>query len=225
MRIQNERGSVFATTMMAALLMILSAGYMYQMADQGLYNVKQIQYRTQAKYIADAGLADALGRLRTTWTTSTTYPSTSLGGGTYQASVTTASSRTKVTSTATLNGVTQTATAEVTAPGLSAFDYVFASGGNSSIDTGTGGSSGTVVGNMYAGGNFTLDGPSSGGVMAVTGNIDAAGTYTDSGGALTTVSGTTTSSFSTAVAFPVVTYSYYQAIAQANSTYINGDQA
>ncbi|HTL70521.1 MAG TPA: hypothetical protein VL404_04430 [Candidatus Eisenbacteria bacterium] len=223
MRIGDQKGSVFVTTMVATLLMLLTGGYMYTMADQGLYNIKQLQYRAQAKYIADAGLADALGRLRTTWATSASYPSTTLAGGTYQASVTTISGRTKVTATATANGVTQVSTAEVVGPGLSALDYVFAAGGDASIDAGTGQSSGTINGDMYSGGDFTLDGPASGGTMTVTGDIQAAGNYTDSGGSSTTVNGTATPSFSTAVAFPTVDYSYYQTIAQTNGYYVNGN--
>jgi hypothetical protein len=60
-------------------------------------------------------------------------------------------------------------------------------------------------------------------VLAITGNVESAGTL-DNGGADVTISGSQTPNFSTSVLFPTVDYTYYQAIAQANGQYINGDR-
>ncbi len=220
---RNERGSVFMTTMIAMLLMLLTGGYMYQVSDQGFYNVKQIQSRTQAKYLADAGLSYALGSLKDSWSTSASFSSTSLGLGTFSASAATSSGRTLVTGTGTIESISRTATAEVTAPGVSALDYVFASGGDMEIDSGTSSSPGTITGDIYSGGDADLDGPSTGGSLTIVGDIDSTGSITADPSV--TVVGTQTPSFSETVTFPTVDFAYYQAIAVANSQYIATDQA
>ena len=222
--IRNERGSVFMTTMIAMLLMLVTGGYMYQVADQEFYNVKQLQTRTQAKYLSDAGLSYALGSLKDSWSTTASFSTTSLGQGSYSAVAATTSGRTLITATGTVGSTTRTATAEVTAPGVSALDYVFASGGDLHIDSGTSSSPGAITGDIYSGGDMELDGPSTGGDLVVTGALDSTGTIDVDAGDVT-VSGTQTPAFSQTVTFPTVDFSYYQAIAVANGQYISTDKA
>jgi hypothetical protein len=223
--IRNQRGTVFLTTMICAGLMAMISGYTYQLSSQHLHYVNQLKRSTQAQELADAGLSKALSLIATNWaniSNAANFPLTNLSGGTYDVAITTSGNRYLVSSTGVMDGAQRTATAEVSAPTLSALDYAFAAGGNATIDSGTGGSPGTIVGDIYAAGDVSLDGPSSGGILAITGDVDAGGDVTTDASA--TVVGTSTPDFASSVSFPTVTMSYYQTIAAANSQYINGDQ-
>jgi hypothetical protein len=221
--LRDARGSVFVTTMISMLVMLLVGGYMYAMSESGVHNVKQLQGRTQAKYLAEAGLANALGALRANWQTSATFAATTLANGSYSATVSTSSGRTLVRATGIVEGVSASASAEVIPPGLSALDYVIAGGGTGphTIDAGTGQSNGAITGDVYAGGNLTIDGPSSGGAMVIDGDVQSTGTITNGSNAST--SGSQTNNFTSTVSFPTVDYSFYQAIASANGTYYATD--
>lgn len=221
--LQNDKGTVFVTTMLTLMLMLMAGEYFYKMADQGNYTVKRMQSSTQARYLAEAGMSSAFASLYSSWSTSKSWASTNLGLGSYSASVATPSgSRPLVTATGVVNSVTRATTAELTAPSPSALNYAIAGGGNASIDSGTANSPGTITGDIYGGGNVTLDGASNGPTLAVTGSVQAGGNLTSSSSA--TVSGSSTPNYSTSVAFPTPTMSYYQNIAQTNGYYINGNK-
>jgi len=227
MKLMHERGTVFVSTMMSMFLMVLTGAYMYQMAGQGFHQVKQLQTRAQAKYLADAGVSAALGSLKTSWTANNaTLASASLGIGSFTAGISTSGGRSRITSTGTVQGITQTATMEVAGPVGSATDYGIASGGNLTIGPLAGQSSVTVNnGSAYSGGNMVLN--TNSGTSSITfsnpGLVDAAGTITTSGsgtqttGAKTPASGTKN--------FPTVTSAPYLTIAQTNGTYITGDKS
>ena len=223
--IKSQKGTVFITTIICSCLMAMMGGYMYQMNAYDLHYVNQLKKSSQAQELADAGLGKALSVLATDWSTVSSdanFPTTTLGPGTYNVTVTSSGGRYLVSSLGTVDGMQRTATAEVSAPSGSALDYAFAAGGNATIDSGTGQSPGTITGNIYGAGNVSLDGPSSGGVLAVTGGVNAGGTITTAASA--TVSGTQTPSYSTSVPFPTVSMNYYQTIAAANGQYINGNR-
>ncbi len=222
--LKNSKGSVFLTTMVCAFVMSLVAGFTYKTSTYNSSFVNRLQKSMQAQHLAEAGLVRALSTIRTSWSsinTASNFPATNLGNGTYDATVTNSSGRYLVSSVGTVGTVTRTVTAEVTAPSTSALNYMFAAGGNIEMDSGTGQSPGTVIGNLYAAGNAQLDGPSSGGQLVITGSAYANGNVTSNSSVA--ISGSSNSHWATTESFPVVTYSYYQTIAQANGQYTNGN--
>ena len=223
----NQRGSVFLTTMVCIFLMSLTSGYMYQMSAYNSNFTNRLQQSTQAQILAEAGLNRAISTIRASWSAGSVannFPLTSLGNGSYDASVSTVSGRTLVSSVGTVNGVQRTVSAEVVAPTTSALNYVFAGGAISAhvIDPGTGQATGTITGDIYAAGPLTLDGPVGGNLLNVTGNVYGASTVSTSSSV--TVSGSQNQNWTQTVSFPTVDFSYYQTIATTNGYYYNSDQ-
>ncbi len=182
--------------MVAMCMMILVGGSIFSITNNSVYFFNRLKKSNQANYLAQAGLAYALGTLNSSFTTSANYLSTTLGPGTYSATVTTSSGRTLVTATGTTDGVSRILTAEVTAPPASALNYLFASGSDLSFSSTGGGSSTNINGNT-----LSPSGPSFNGTISRTG--------TDTTGV---------------PSFPVVDTSFYQSIASANGYYFNGDK-
>jgi hypothetical protein len=223
----NVRGSAFLTTLVLMLLMVSTGGYMYKASAQSSHFTGELRQATQAQAIAEAGLAQALGRLRGNWSLiSSSFPSGSLGGGSYSTTLVTSGGRYLVRTTGTYRGHSRIASAEVAGPTVSALDYVIAGGATSThtIDVGTGQSSGTIVGDIYMAGPVTIDGPSGGGggTLAVTGDVLSQSTITS--GSNVSVSGSQSQNWTTTVSFPTVDFSYYQAIAAANGRYYSSNQ-
>ena len=206
----NEKGTIFLTTMVSMMIMIIMGGYIFQVTTQDTHLIAEMKKSLQAQQIAEAGLARGLSTLYSDWSNSITASDVSLGVGTYSTSLTSSGGRYLVSSTGTVSGVSRTVTAEVTPPGSSAFDYALAGGGNVTWDPGSGSSSGTLTGDIYAGGNLSMDG-------TVNGDAYAGGNITG------TNTGTQTTD-APATSFPTLTTSYYKTIAQANGTYYTGDK-
>jgi len=219
---ENSKGSVFLSTMIAILIIVIVGAAIFSLTSQDLFFVNRLKKSTQARHIAEAGLSAVFAKLKSNWSANAIYASTPMGSGDYQATVATSSGRTLVNSIGTVQGISRSVTAEVVPAAVSAFNYALASGGNATIDSGTASSPGTITGSIYSAGNTTLDGPSSGGVLQITGNIDAGQSITTSSSV--NVSGTQTPGYGSSVPFPSVDLSYYQAIAAANGTYYAGSK-
>jgi hypothetical protein len=227
--LKRQKGSTFLVTMVSVFIMSLVGGYSYQLSAHNSAYVNRLQKSMQAHQLAEAGLVRALSTVRSDWTqvsNAGAFPLTTLGTGTYDASVSNIGGRYLVSSVGTVQGVQRTVTAEVVAPSVSALNYVIAGGGTGShtIDSGTGQSSGTITGDIYMGGPLTIDGPSvgGGGVLAVVGDVYGQSTITD--GSNVTVTGSENENWSTTVTFPTVDFSYYQSIATASGQYFDGDK-
>lgn len=211
--LHTQGGAVFLTTLVCLLLATASAAGLYALTSQQSHLMTRMDRAQRALSLAESGLSAAISTLYTDYDSSSNaanFPLTSLGGGQYDATVTVSGGRTLVSSVGTYEGVQRSVSAEVVPPADSAFDYALASGGEVDWDPGTGGSTGTLNGDIYAEGDVSVDG-------TVNGDI-----YTSSG----SISGTNSGSQTTgagAVTFPVVDSSYYQAIAQANGYYYSSD--
>ncbi|MBI4432387.1 MAG: hypothetical protein HY592_02760 [Candidatus Omnitrophica bacterium] len=218
----NSKGTVFLSTMIAMLLMILTGEAMYLMADQGVYAVKRLRLATQAKHLADSGLAIAFASLAGNFVTSSTWNGSISGFGGYTATASTSSGRTLVVATGTVQGVTVTSSAEVTPPSADIMDYSLA---GSNVDFYLAAfNMVTATGSIYSEGNMTLDANATTSVISLTspGNVNAGGTITVTGSGLITM-GTATSNASLA-SYPTVDFAYYQNLAQnGGGTYVNGD--
>ncbi len=212
----NQRGAIFLSTLIATFLMTLVGGYMYQLATSDLHLVHRMENAAQAQQLADAGLAKALSIIKNSWAArnvSSNFTSTTLSPGSFSTAVTTSGGRTLVTTTGVVQGVSRTASAEVSAPSSGAMNYAIAGG---SIALNMVGQAYLEVdhGSIYADGNISL-GAQAGDAhiqLQAPGAVDAGGTVSTSGaGTITT--GTRTSSAALA-SWPTPNFSYYQNIAQ-----------
>lgn len=219
---KNEKGAIFLSTMVVLLVMVIVGGSIFNLTSQDIFFVNRLKKSTQARQLAEAGLAQACASLKASWFSNIAYAQASVGAGTYQATVATSSGRTLVTSVGTVQGISRSVTAEVVPPAISAFNYAFAAGGNATIDSGTASSPGTITGSLYSAGNTTLDGPSSGGVLQIMGNLDAGQNITTASSV--NVTGTQTPNYGSTVHFPTVDLNYYQTIASANGQYFAGSK-
>ncbi|MBI2095022.1 MAG: hypothetical protein HYT89_02515 [Candidatus Omnitrophica bacterium] len=221
----GKQGTIFLSAMISALLMAIVGGSIYRLSSQDMHYVAQLKKSLQAQQLAEAGLSEALNTLKDDWNqkdSAGAFPETDLGAGSYDADIVQSSGRVLISSVGAVDGTTRTATAEVSGPSSSSvLDYAIAAGGNAVIDSGTGQSPGSIVGDIYSGGNAVLDGPSSGGVLAITGGVDAGGSIDSSSSV--TISGASTPDHEE-VAFPTVDMAYYQNIATVNGNYTDGNR-
>jgi len=216
MKIFSERGTILAATAILIAILLLVAGSMYEWSNHQMHYLGRLNDSLQARALAEAGLDRALATLSADFNSKNdagNFPSTTLGGGTYDAAVSTISGRHLVTSTGSYKDTQTNVSAEVNEPTISALSYGIATGGNLIWDPGTGGSSSTITGDLYSAGNLLVEG-------TVTGDLTAGGTITST---RATVGGTETAGSSTVVSFPTLNAGFYQTIAQANGNYITGN--
>ena len=95
----NEKGTIFLTTMISMLIMILIGGYIFQVTTQDTHLIAEMKKSQQGQLIAEAGLARALSTLYTNWHASAIASNISLGAGSYSTSLTSSSGRYLVSST------------------------------------------------------------------------------------------------------------------------------
>lgn len=214
----NDHGTIFLTTMLCMFFMAMIGGYLFKMTSDDMFSIQRLKHSAQAQQLAEAGLADALGVMNTDWDArlvAGNFPSTSLGPGTYDASVAQVSSRWLVTSVGTVNSVSRTASCEVTGPVTSALAYILAGGSNIDIKL-TAFSTNTIIGNIYATSNIAFDAQANNAVVSTSnpGNVYAGGTIDKKGTVL--IGGSENPNWSNMVGFPVFDYAYYQNIAQSN---------
>lgn len=220
---RNQNGTVFITTLVCLFLMILMATYVFDLTSRDVRIVNQMKKSAQALYLAEAGLNQALATIAMDATAiDDDFPSTSLGGGVYDAAVTLTGGRYLVSSAGTVDGMSHAVSAEVRLPPLSALGYALAGGAAADDDdliwvSGGGGASGTLTGDVYSATDVVLG-------NTVNGDIYANGT-------ITTTGGTEHENFSDQVEFPDIQFSEYLEIAAANGysysgnkTYNNGNR-
>jgi hypothetical protein len=86
-KIKND-GSILLVTVFAIALMTAFVVGMLQMNSEQIQIMKNEIFAAQARAIAEAGIADALGQIRSTRNWSAGFSSKSFGGGSYTVSVT-----------------------------------------------------------------------------------------------------------------------------------------
>lgn len=210
------------STMISVFMMVIAGGAMFNLTSQDVFAINRLQKSTQARHLAEAGLSEAISKLRTAWASNATYPAVNLGSGSYQSIVKTVSGRTLVTSTGTVDKVKRSVTAEVTPTLDSAMNYALASGAWLEYEFEASNSSGKVVGNMYSGKQMEFEVRAGNPKTVVTGDIRA-GSYFEHLSDVT-LTGTSTANYSTYVPFPTVDLNHFQAIAQANGQYYAGSK-
>lgn len=223
---RRDRGTIFLQTIVSMFIMTLMAGYIVNVSTQDSRMVRTLNRSAAAQNLAEAGLAQAFSALKADfndWADASNYPLTNLGGGTYDASVTRIGTRYLVTSVGSVGSVTRTVSAEITAPTVSALDYILAGGSTLDLRL-TAKSTLEIIGKIYAASTIYMKAIANGAQINIhdPGDVYSGGTIDNGGGNI--VTGTLTPNWSTQVGFPVFNYAGYQAIAQANGYYYNGDR-
>lgn len=203
-------------------MMVITGGAMFSLTSQDAAFINRLKKSTQARHLAEAGLAAAIASLKTTWVANTSYPMTPIGSGSYKTVVKTVSGRTLVTSTGTVDKISRSVSAEVTPALDSAMNYALASGGWLEYEFESSNSSGGVVGNMYSGAQMEFENNAMNSPTTVNGDARAA-TYFEMGHNAV-ITGTRTANYKAQVPFPTVDLGYFQAIAQANGQYFAGSK-
>lgn len=107
----DKKGAVFITVLIISMLMVFIAISASNMLLQDAHMIRHLKHSTQAQYLAEAGISDALVTLGTS-VSAITF-SGSLAGGTYSGNVTKIGTRYLITSVGTFKGVSRTAAMEV----------------------------------------------------------------------------------------------------------------
>ena len=83
----NQKGSIFIITISTSLILLIIGIGVYNVMIHDYYLVKRLRDNMQAKYIAEAGINDGLGRLANNYDLSIFPISGSITGGFYEVSV------------------------------------------------------------------------------------------------------------------------------------------
>lgn len=219
----DEKGTIFLSTMISTLLMVMVCGSLYRLSTYDMHYISQLKKSLQAQQLAEAGLAEALSTLAYDWdsrSTAAAFPATSLSPGSYDVTITESSGRVLVSSEGTVDDTTRTATAEVTGPPPSAMDYSLA--GDSVSFTLTGGSSVNATGGAYSNTTTNLNAQAGSSSITISGASNAGDSTTTSGSGTVSVGGINNNSALSD--FPTVDFAYYQDIAQnGGGYYYNGN--
>ncbi len=218
----GQSGSIFLSTMISVFIMVIAAGSIFSLTSQDMIFVNRLKKSTQARHLAEAGLAAAISSLKTSWSSAKTFPAASLANGSYQAKIVTTQGRSLVTSTGTVDKVSRSVSAEVTEPVSSSMDYALASGSWLEYEFESSNSSGVLVGNMYSGAQMEFENNT--GNPPTTINGDARATTYFEMGHNAVITGTKTANYKTHVPFPTIDLVYFQSIAQTNGQYFAGSK-
>ena len=223
----NERGGVFITTIIATFMMTLMAAGIFALTSQDISFISRLKRSTQARHLAEAGLARALSTLSGNWAgrnTPANFPLTTLAQGTYDATVTEPTTdHVFISSVGTVDGVQRVASAEATAPTTSALAYMLA--GGSALDLRlTAFSTCVITGDIYAANSIQLKATANAASITASspGGFYAGGTINNGGGNITY--GSLNPNYSGAVGFPVIDWTYYQTIASTNGYYYSSSK-
>ena len=146
--VKDQKGTVFIIVMVVSMLMILIAVSISNILLQDAHMIRHIRYSTKARYLAEAGVSDALSTLSTAGFSTFSSNGNSLGEGTYDVSVSKIGTRWLITSTGTVHNTEIAVSAEVKNLYPEALNYAFATGDDITIKAGQGDV--TIKGNIHA---------------------------------------------------------------------------
>ncbi|MFH1847421.1 MAG: hypothetical protein ABH869_07705 [Candidatus Omnitrophota bacterium] len=175
----KEKGVVLVIVMFFMSLMVLSAVSLSNMIQQDIRLVEHVRERTQAKFIAEAGINHALAKIQADGFDSRQNFNGALDIGSYTVTHSTFSvsglARHRITSVGTISGVSETAIVEVKDSVPTAL-YCFSGAGNDiNIKVHTHIENAVINGNMHANNNLSLTANKMHSKLTVTGDVSATG--------------------------------------------------
>ena len=180
---RNTKGAVFITVMFLAALMIFVAVATANMMTQDTHLMRHLTRSTQALYVAEAGINDALAVLLNQGFSAkdnqANFPSKTFGLGTFDVTVTESEDRVLLTSVGTVQGVSRTVAVEVKDLYPSILEKALGTGGDMTIKAVQGNV--VVLGNIHANGDMTLDEQGASSTFRVQAYQEFAGDATCSG--------------------------------------------
>ena len=156
----NNKAMIFVTVIVIAALMIFIIVAASNMILQDTHMVKRLRYSTQAQYLAEAGISDALATLVTNGFSEfvSGTPSPALGDGTYSFTVKEYTVGTEdrwlVSSQGTVSGISRTATIEIKDVSSPTLKNALSAGTNIAIKANKGDV--TITGDIHANNDLTL---------------------------------------------------------------------
>jgi len=234
--IKGTKGTMFIMVMVISMLMIFVAVAAANMLMQDAHLVRHIEYSTQALYLAEAGISDALAILRANFgakNLSGNFPSKWVDNpyGKFDVDITESDGRVLLSSTGTAGGVSRTVKLEVRNNVPSALYFMLSSGNNLNLKAHTH-MAAVINGNLHANGIMQLYAKNDGSIT--TGGCGSAccdGSISHSnsqdiviitqGSGIVTLGGTNTKD-ALPVTFPQFDYAYYESVTDDDDLY-SGD--
>ena len=154
----NKKGTIFIAVMTLSLIMTIIGVSVSNMLLRDARMIRHLKQSTQAQFIAEAGISDAITTLATSGFSEYTDNGNALGDGEYDLTVdeitVDGEDRWLISSTGKVGSTTRTATMEVRNVSSEALDYTLAAGTNIKLTSNQG--SITVNGDLHANNNLTL---------------------------------------------------------------------
>lgn len=157
---KNSKGMIFVTVIVIAALMIFIIVAASNMILQDTHMVKRLRYSTQAQYLAEAGISDALATVATNGFSEfgSGTPSPTLGDGAYSFTVkkytVAGEERWFVSSQGTVSGISRTTTIEIKDVSSPTMKNALSAGTNIAIKANMGNV--IITGDIHANNDLTL---------------------------------------------------------------------
>jgi hypothetical protein len=234
---RGNKGVIFIIVMVMSMLMVFIAVSASNMLLQDVHMVKHLKYSTEAQYLAESGISDALATLVELGfparTNPANFPQKNLGEGTYDVTVIESGTRVLLSSVGTVRGVSRTVALEVKDNTPTSLYYMMASGSDMMFRALLLGWA-NINGNMHSNRNLLLQALWAGwidvdtcgssccdGRVSASGTVDVregfAGNVTIHGNGGVPIEG------APPVTFPNFDYTYYKGLAQASGDYYSGN--
>ncbi len=207
----NNKGIVFAATMIIILLMVMINSYMFYMISQDIFMAQHIRDANEAQFIAEAGISKALETLTSSFANKDNaglFPQTNFGDGVYDVTVVQNGGRVLLSSVGSVRGISRIVSVEVKNTASPSLNYAIASGQNINITGKT-----NVTGNIHSNQNANL----TGGPINITnqGNISAVMHVNTTG----TVNYTAEQESAPSVAIITPNFNFYKTLANNGGRY------
>ncbi|MFH1791534.1 MAG: hypothetical protein ABH885_06095 [Candidatus Omnitrophota bacterium] len=222
-KIKGQKGLILITVIGLSTVALMIGLYISSIVAQDSHFVRRLKYSTQAQYLAEAGLSEAIVVLINNGfsakDTASNFPLTNLAGGTYDVTVIQSGGRVILSSAGVVQSAERTAAIEVKSRYPEALEYSLATGGDVDIKTVHGDV--TIKGNIHANGNMSLDD------VVIQAYGGQSGKATCSGSTYTAIHSSIADTANSGpnkpmVTTPVFDFAYLKGVAQSSGTYYSG---
>lgn len=221
--IPDKKGTVFVTVLVLAMLMVFIIVSVSNMILQDTHIVHHIRYSTQAQYIAEGGISDALADLANEgFDDFSSISNVALGGGRYSVSLTEAEindeTRWLLTSTGEVNNVSRVVVMEVRDVSSPTMDQALSAGNNITLKANQGNI--TILGNVHANNDLLLKEQGDATLLQIqaydesTGKATSSNRYTIQGDGVTVADATNSGGGKPRLSMPIFDFAYFKKVAQ-----------
>ena len=187
--VKNKSGAIFITVLLISMMMIFIAVSASNMLLQDAHMIRHLKYSAQARYLAEAGINDAIAVLLSNGFSAkdnaANFPRTQLDPGYYDVTVMQSGGRVLLSSEGEVQNVTRTVAVEIKSLYPEALNYALATGADIDIKAVQG--SIDIKGNIHANGDMLLKEQGQSTTLSIeawgtlSGKATASGSYSTSG--------------------------------------------